>query len=151
MVRQRKFPATKETGVYPKREVNFGKIYADFISRLNTSSGSAVTFLGIARRESADGKRNVAALVMESYAEHANRMLRKICAEVKRKYTLNQIIIVHALGRFRPGEPVVLVALSSPRRKASFSALREAVERYKKEPALFKQEIYPDGSARWID
>ncbi|HZW54746.1 MAG TPA: molybdenum cofactor biosynthesis protein MoaE [Nitrososphaerales archaeon] len=143
--------APLETGVYRKSKVNFAKAYASFISTIDANSGSAVSFLGTARLESADGKRTISALVMESYAEHANRVLRKICSEVKKKYGLNEIIIVHALGRFKPGEPVVLVALSSPRRRASFDALKEAVERYKKEPALFKQEVYPDGTSRWID
>ena len=87
---------------------------------------------------------------MESYEKHANQVLSKICKEVKKKYGLTDILIVHALGKFEPGDPVVLVLIASPRRVESFHALREAVERYKKEPALFKQEIYTDGSSAWI-
>ena len=139
-----------KTGVYPKKQVDFEKIYSSFVSDLGKNSGSAMSFLGVSRSESADGSRNVRALVMEAYAEHANKVLRKICDETKRKYGLNRIEIIHALGSFKPGEPVVIVILSSPRRVASFEALREAVERYKKEPALFKQEIYPDGTTNWI-
>jgi molybdopterin synthase catalytic subunit len=45
---------------------------------------------------------------------------------------------------------VVLVLVASPRRKQGFVALRDAVERYKKEPALFKKEVYEDGSSSWI-
>ena len=138
------------TGVYPKAKLNFGKAYTDFISNLDPNTGSSTSFLGVARKESADGKREIETLVMESYERHANKVLRKICAEVKKKYSLNGIVIVHAVGRFRPGEPIVLVAVSSARREASFKALREAVERYKKEPALFKQEIYDDGTSAWI-
>ena len=87
---------------------------------------------------------------MESYEKHANQILNKICKEVKKKYGLTDILIVHALGKFKPGDPVVLVLIASPRRVESFQALREAVERYKKEPALFKQEIYADGTSAWI-
>ncbi|MDG6994918.1 MAG: molybdenum cofactor biosynthesis protein MoaE [Nitrososphaerota archaeon] len=138
------------TGVYPKKSINFGSVYTKFISGLGSNTGSVTSFLGVARSESARGKRKTKYLVMESYKEHANRVLNRICAEVKAKYKLNDIVIVHALGRFTPGQAVVLVMVSSSRRDASFRALREAVERYKKEPALFKQEIYVDGSSAWI-
>ncbi|MGI0079134.1 MAG: molybdenum cofactor biosynthesis protein MoaE [Nitrososphaerales archaeon] len=139
------------TGVYPKKQVDFSKLYSQFIAGLDSGTGSATTFLGVARRESADGKKSIRALVMESYEKHANKVLKEICLEVKKKYGLGGIVIVHALGSFKPGEPVVFVGVSSPRRDRSFKALREAVERYKKEPALFKQEVYLDGTSAWID
>src|SRR5271157_5627989 len=107
-----------KTGVYPKSRVDFTKIYSSFVKDLGKSSGSAMSFLGVSRSESADGSRNVRALVMEAYEEHANRVLQKICDEVRRKYSLNKIEIIHALGSFKPGEPVVIVMLSSSRRVA---------------------------------
>jgi molybdopterin synthase catalytic subunit len=88
--------------------------------------------------------------VIESYEKHANGVLQKICQEVKEKYSLTDILIVHGVGSFSAGEPVVMVLVASPRRKFGFQALTEAVERYKKEPALFKKEIYKDGSSEWI-
>ena len=139
------------TGVYPKSIVDFGKIYSEFIANFGPNTGSATTFLGVSRRESADGKKSIRALVMESYERHANRILKQICGEVKKKYGLNEIIIIHALGSFKPGEAVVFVGVSSPRREQSFKALRKAVERYKKEPALFKQEIYTNRTRAWIE
>jgi molybdopterin synthase catalytic subunit len=130
--------------------LDFGKAYSDFIGNLSKNTGSVVSFLGVARLESADGKKKTRNLIMESYEKHANARLTKICEEVKGKYGLTDILIVHALGKFKPGEPVVMVLVASPRRTDSFSALKEAVERYKKEPALFKQEVYSNGSSAWI-
>jgi molybdopterin synthase catalytic subunit len=88
--------------------------------------------------------------VIESYEKHANAMLEEICKQVKKKYSLSDILIVHGLGSFSAGEPVVMVLVASPRRKQGFEALRDAVERYKKEPALFKKEVYSNGSSSWI-
>lgn len=139
-----------ENGVYPKGSLDFGEAYSKFVRRLAPNTGSVTSFLGVSRLESYDGKKKIRYLVMESYEEHANKVLNKICRELKKKYDLNDILIVHALGKFKPGEPVVMVVISSPRRVQSFKALEEAVERYKKEPALFKQEIYIDGSSAWI-
>ncbi len=139
-----------ESGVYRKSKINFGKVYSRYVSELSKNTGSVTSFLGVARLESADGKKSIKYLVMESYEKHANQRLQRICAETKKKYGLSSILIIHALGEFKPGEPVVMVIVSSPRRSESFKALKEAVERYKKEPALFKQEIYRDGSSAWI-
>lgn len=139
-----------ETGVYPRSKVDFGAIYSHFVFTLKKNTGCVTSFLGVAREESADSQKKTKALVMESYEAHANKALRKICDETKAKFGLNDVKIIHALGRFRAGEPIVIVLVSSPRRDRAFAALREAVERYKKEPALFKQEIYIDGSASWV-
>jgi molybdopterin synthase catalytic subunit len=147
MVRRRQ---KTTTGVFPKATVDFGKIYNSFISGLKTKTGSVTSFLGVARLESADGKKKINSLVIESYEKHANQVLGRIAEETKRKYGLTGILIVHALGRFYPGQPVVLVLVASPRRDQAFTALREAVERYKKEPALFKKEIYARGASSWI-
>ena len=136
--------------MYPIRSLNFGEIFAQFITNLPKNTGSVMSFLGVARLESANGKKKIKSLFMESYEKHANQLLAKICKEVKKKYELTDIQIVHALGKFKPGDPVVLVLVASPRRGRSFKALHEAVERYKKEPALFKQEIYFDGTSSWI-
>jgi molybdopterin synthase catalytic subunit len=139
-----------ESGVYSKGSLDFGAIYSKFVDRLPGNTGSAASFLGVARLESASGKKKIKNLVMEAYEKHANQILLKICKELKKKYSLTDILIVHALGKFGPGDPVVMVLVASPRRVQSFQALNEAVERYKKEPALFKQEIYSDGSSAWI-
>ncbi|HYB03571.1 MAG TPA: molybdenum cofactor biosynthesis protein MoaE [Nitrososphaerales archaeon] len=121
-----------------------------FIESLPRNTGSVLSFLGVARLESADGRRKIESLVIESYERHANAILQKIAEETRKKYALTKILIVHALGSFSAGEPVVLVLVASSRRKQGFDALKDAVERYKKEPALFKKEVYGDGSSSWI-
>lgn len=140
----------EQTGVFPKSKIDFGRVYSRFITNLDKNTGSVTSFLGTARLESADGKKKIKFLLMESYQEHANKILNKICTEVRKKHLLTDILIVHAIGKFRPGEPVVIVLVSAPRRTQAFAGLKDAVERYKREPALFKQEIYLNGSSAWI-
>jgi molybdopterin synthase catalytic subunit len=139
-----------QTGVYPKEEIDFSYANKQFIENLPSNTGSVLSFLGVARLESADGSNKIRSLVIESYERHANAVLQKIADEIRRKYFLTDILIVHALGSFYASEPVVLVLVASPRRKHGFAALKDAVERYKKEPALFKKEVYEDGSSAWI-
>jgi molybdopterin synthase catalytic subunit len=139
-----------ETGVYPKSQIDFSLVYRQFVLNLESNTGSVLSFLGVARLESADGTKKIKSLLIESYERHANEVLRKICQQTRKKYSLTEILIVHGLGTFSAGEPVVSVLVASPRRKQGFQALREAVERYKKEPALFKKEVYKDGTSAWI-
>jgi molybdopterin synthase catalytic subunit len=141
---------TENSGVYPKEQLDFSSVNQEFLEKLPSNTGSVLSFLGVARLESADGRKKIQSLVIESYERHANSVLRKIAEETRKKYSLTDILIVHGLGRFDAGEPVVMVLVASSRRKNGFDALKDAVERYKKEPALFKKEIYPDGSSSWI-
>ena len=110
-----------ESGVYPKGSLDFGAIYSRFVDQLPPNTGSATSFLGVARLESASGKKKIRYLVMEAYEKHANKILSKICNELKKKYNLTNILIVHALGKFGPGDPVVMVLVASPRRVRIFS------------------------------
>ena len=88
---------------------------------------------------------------MESYEEHANRTINQICKEVNKKFKTNFVTICHFIGEFETGEPIVFAAVGGKHRKESFLALEEAVERYKKEPALFKKEVYLDGTQKWMN
>lgn len=138
-------------GVYVKGEVDFRKLFdlvLNFVS--DGSCGAASFFVGIVK-ERGRGNHAVTNLVMESYEEHANRALKRICDEVKAEYGLRFVGVWHLLGIFGIGEPVVFVAAAGESRDEVFRGLRTAVERYKREPALFKKEVYVDGSAAWLE
>ncbi|MEM4289674.1 MAG: molybdenum cofactor biosynthesis protein MoaE [Nitrososphaerota archaeon] len=137
-------------GVYSADELNIIELLSS-LSQIYESgkAGAVAIFLGVARAESRLGK-EVKYLEIESYVENANLVIGEICREVMEKHNVAYVGIWHLQGRFRPGEPVVLVAVAGKHRALAFNALREAVERYKKEPALFKKEAYSDGSHAWI-
>ncbi|MFP3190800.1 MAG: molybdenum cofactor biosynthesis protein MoaE [Thermoproteota archaeon] len=138
-------------GVYDKNSIGALDLIRNFLSLCsNGESGATLFFIGIARKT---GKKeiNVKYIEMESYVEHANNAILKICEEIKRKYSLNEIYIWHFIGKFEVGEPLVIVAVSAKHREEAIDGLKEAVERYKREPALFKKEVYEDMSALWIE
>lgn len=138
------------TGVYRKGELDLMEVLRSLESVYSDGSvGAMATFLGVARSTSTDG-REVVEVYMEAYVENASRELGKIVSECVVKYSLRFGGIWHLLGSFSPGEPIVLVASLGPRRKEVFAALQEMVERYKREPALFKRETFRDGTHRWV-
>ncbi|MCS7127528.1 MAG: molybdenum cofactor biosynthesis protein MoaE [Thaumarchaeota archaeon] len=139
------------TGVYAKGSLDLVAVYDSLSSAYGDgSSGALATFMGIARSTSRTGKR-VVEVVIEAYVENAELELRRIVSEATERHNLTFAGIWHLLGPFRPGEPIVLVASMGPRRKGVMDALAEMVERYKREPALFKKEVYADGTSEWVE
>jgi len=135
--------------VYPKDEFNLLDAISEFLKNVSPSDGAVASFIGLVKNVSELGK-EVAEIEIESYVEHATSTIRKICEEVSTKYQVSRVLIYHLMGRFGVGEPLVLVLVSGKSRSNVFPALQEAVERYKREPALFKKEVFVDGTSRWV-
>ncbi len=61
----------------------------------------------------------------------AEKELAEAADEIKRKWELEDIIVVHRLGRLEVGEVVAVVAVSAVRRREAFEACLEGVDRFK--------------------
>jgi molybdopterin synthase catalytic subunit len=59
-------------------------------------------------------------------------------------------MVVHRVGRIRPGEAIVLVAALSIHRASAFEAVRVLMDYLKTDAPLWKKETAP-GGARWIE
>lgn len=138
-----------ETGVYTKGSFEIPGLLQQIMSRVPKEAGALATFTGVTKVGGKDNKA-VSKLEMQSYEAHANKVLQKICAEVQTKFGVSLVKIYHFIGEFEIGEPIVFAVVAGVNRKEVFPALQEAVERYKREPALWKREFYADGSHEWI-
>lgn len=137
-------------GVYGRDEIDLWEMLSRMQGMFSGgSSGALVSFLGIVKSVGSNGKR-VEHLEIEAYERQANPTIQRICEETKEKFGLEFVGIWHLKGRFRAGEPLVLVVVAGKSRKEVFPALEEAVVRYKTEPALFKKEAYDDGTYAWL-
>jgi molybdopterin synthase catalytic subunit len=140
----------RASGVYEKGSFDLLELVRElFSSSLPADVGAVTTFTGITRVLGKDAK-PVSKLEMQSYELHANRILQQIAREIEAKYGVRFVGIYHLIGEFAVGEPVVFVLVAGVNRKEVFPALQEAVERYKREPALWKREVYVDGTQEWI-
>ncbi|MEM4310954.1 MAG: molybdenum cofactor biosynthesis protein MoaE [Nitrososphaerales archaeon] len=138
-----------KSGVYKKGSINFLDVYSEVLSSLPREAGSILSFIGVTRALGLENK-EVKKLVMESYEDVANQVINEICRDVERKYKALFVGIYHLVGEFDIGEPLVFVIVVSKNRKEGFEAIKEAIERYKSEPALWKKEVYINGSYEWI-
>lgn len=140
-----------KSGVYSKNSVDLFKLVNEIQEDIKDSEvGAIVTFLGVSKEKSIILDKKVKNVVIEAYKDEADKIIEKICSELKSKYSLNYISIIHLEGEFLPTEPIVAVIVAAESRGQAFKAIMEAIERYKKEPPIFKKENYTDGSSQWI-
>ena len=138
------------SGIYEKGKVNLTDIIKSI--KMNSSisdAGAILTFTGIVRNTSEDGK-PVNTLKIDAYDELANKSIIKICSELKEINGVIDVRIIHLKGEFDISEDLVYVVVASAHREEGFKALRNAVERYKKEIAVWKKEIFLDGNSEWV-
>lgn len=121
------------------------------IARLATGRhgiGGVVSFVGLVR-DVAGGER-VGAMTLEHYPGMTEKKLAEIETEARRRWPLEDCLIVHRYGRLEPGERIVLVIAASAHRQAAFEACEFLVDWLKTKAPFWKLEETPGGS-RWVE
>ncbi|MFN8108234.1 MAG: molybdenum cofactor biosynthesis protein MoaE [Thermoleophilia bacterium] len=109
--------------------------------------GGIAVFLGTTRREAA--LREVVALDYDAYVEMAEAELARIAGDAARHGVA--VAVAHRLGRVAVGEPSVAIAVSAGHRPEAFAACRFLIDEIKRHVPIWKQAIYADGEAVWLD
>lgn len=139
-----------ESKVISKNQFEVLNLIRDFIYENSQGiSGAILFFVGKVRKRSKGGK-EVKELQIESYRQGSNKRLKEISEQIKKEFKLNDVLIVHAEGSFKPGENLVLVGIASNGRKEALGALAEIIKLYKAKAFIFKKEVYTDGTSSWI-
>lgn len=112
------------------------------------SDGAVVVFDGIVRNYSRD--RQTLYLDYEAYEPMALRKMQEIVAEVRARFPVDRMAMVHRLGRLQIGETSVWIGVSAPHRAAAFDACRHAIERLKHIVPIWKKEYFADGAV-WVE
>jgi molybdopterin synthase catalytic subunit len=130
-------------------EITTGEISVDeVVARLADPAIGAVTaFVGVVRGTT-EG-REVRYLEYEAYPEMAEETLRQIGDEIRERWkTIDEVAIVHRVGRLEVGETAVVIALSAAHRPEVFDAVHYAIDRLKEITPIWKKEVWADG-AEW--
>jgi molybdopterin synthase catalytic subunit len=110
--------------------------------------GAVVLFLGTVRELTGDVR--TVFLDYEAYAPMAEKKMAEIEADVRSRWPVGDVRIVHRLGRLTVGEVSVAVAVSCPHRAQSFEAARYTIDRVKELVPIWKKENAPDGATDWV-
>ena len=124
-------------------------IDADALTRSVASprAGAVVLFLGTVR--GVTGDEVTLALEYDAYAPLAEARLAKLEADVRGRWPVIGVALVHRLGRLEVGEVSVAVAVSSPHRVDAFEAAKYAIDTLKADVPIWKKDVAPAGDA-WV-
>lgn len=113
------------------------------------ADGAVLLFLGNVRNHN-EG-REVVGIRYDSYRAMAEQVLAEIAGEAAVRLGTDRIAIVHRIGQLEIGETSVAIAVSSPHRAEAFDAARYIIEEIKRRLPIWKEELYPEGEARWLE
>lgn len=109
----------------------------------NHSAGAVVTFLGVVRDD------GIEFLEVEAWEEVALEDLHAIREEAGEKFDIQEVTIIHRVGKLTVGEPILLIVVSSGHRKQAFKGCEYILERIKEQAPFWKREYLGDGN-QWV-
>lgn len=115
---------------------------------LGDSDGAIASFAGVVRDNTRG--RPTQYLEYDVYAGMAEKEMRAIGVEIRERWDVDAVGMLHGRGRMEIGDISVLIAISSPHRKAALEACHYAIDRLKETVPIWKKEVWTDGEA-WIE
>ncbi len=122
-----------------------GALLTDFCAG-RSETGAVVSFTGLTRGE--HGAATV--LELEAYPGFAEARIGEAAAQAATRFDLQDLLIVHRIGRMAPGEPIVFVAVAAAHRRAAFEACDQLMDYLKSRAPFWKKSHGPDG-AHWVE
>lgn len=106
--------------------------------------GAVFSFEGIVRGKENETKVKKLILSTPDIQKTENE-LTEIIEEVKNKYGVTEIAVVHYIGEFYTGDSLLLVVVAGAHRGETSNALKESIERIKFDLEFKKEEFTEEG------
>jgi molybdopterin synthase catalytic subunit len=114
------------------------------------SIGAVVSFIGYVREYNEDTKtKKLKQMYLEHYPGMSEKALMKIELNAKSRWSLEDVFIVHRIGKLLPNEPIVAVVVASQHRKNAFEACEFIIDFLKTDAPFWKKEI-SDQDELWV-
>jgi len=120
----------------------------DGLRRGQPQVGALVSFLGL-MRDLNEGD-NVSGMTLEHYPGMTERALAQIADEARRRWPIEGLRILHRVGRLKPEDPIVLVAVTSRHRGDAFRACEFIIDYLKTDAPFWKKE-HTEAGERWVE
>jgi len=118
----------------------------DFVQ--DASCGGIALFVGTVRNRTQD--KSVTLLDFSTYQSMAIKEIKTIADKALEDFDILKIAIHHAEGELHIGDIPVIIAVSSPHRKAAFAACQFAIDTLKGTVPIWKKEHFEDGQV-WVN
>ena len=121
------------------------------LARLHASNaqvGAACFFVGLVRDRNEGAA--VASMELEHYPGMTEKSIAAIIERARQRFGIAAARVIHRVGLLQPLDQIVLVAVTSAQRGASFAACGFIMDYLKSEAPFWKKELTPQGT-RWVD
>jgi len=118
-----------------------------FVGRTRVTPGTPAP--GQEAEAARHAQRTVEELGYEAHETMAVRILEQIADEIRDRFGVERLAIVHRLGTVPLGEASIVVVAVAPHRGAAFDAARYAIDETKARAPIWKAERFADGEI-WI-
>ncbi|MCX5953936.1 MAG: molybdenum cofactor biosynthesis protein MoaE [Cyanobacteria bacterium] len=105
-------------------------------------------FIGRVRPVASDGA-PLEALEIEHYPGMSERRIAAISQTLAHQHGVAAVLVRHRVGRIKPGEPIVVVAVAADRRGPALRCCQELLETLKHEAPFWKRE-WVNGCGQWV-
>ncbi len=120
----------------------------ELLRKCDSSIGAVVTFTGVVRDLNLES--GVTALELECYPAMVHKTLTDIAETAKERWQVNDISVIHRIGRLDVQDQIVFVGVSSMHRGDAFSACEFIMDFLKTDAPFWKKE-HAELGARWLD
>ena len=110
--------------------------------------GGVVSFVGTVRDYTEND--DVIAMILEHYPGMTESELEKIETAARTRFEVEEIAVIHRVGRLEPSENIVLVIAASRHRAAAFDACRYVIDHLKVHATFWKKEVVKSGEEKWV-
>ncbi|MBT6291085.1 MAG: molybdenum cofactor biosynthesis protein MoaE [Rhodospirillaceae bacterium] len=110
-------------------------------------AGGLCSFIGVVREGA--GPQQIIAMTLEHYPGMTEKELASIEGEARERWPLEDVVIIHRIGRLVPGDQIVLVLTASAHRKAAIEAAEFLIDWLKTKAPFWKSEEAV-GETRWV-
>ena len=117
----------------------------------DTALGGIATFEGVTRGETDPLHGPLSHLDYEAYEKMALGKLGELARQAKERWSAGRVAIVHRLGKVKPGEASVVIAVACAHRAEAFDACRWLIDTLKKEVPIWKKNVYAGGFTKWVN
>ena len=115
------------------------------------AAGGIAVFLGTTRAEDNASKQPLVALDYEAYPQMALEQMRDLARRAREQWPIARLALLHRTGRVEVGQPSVIIAVACRHRGAAFDACEWLIDTLKREVAIWKKEVWADGSGTWVE
>lgn len=113
----------------------------------NPQIGAIVSFVGTVRDLQSE---TLKSLTLEHYPEMTEKSLESIVIKARSRWELENITIIHRVGKLLISDQIVLVIVSSKHRQEAFDSCNFIMDYLKTDAPFWKKES-SDKEEKWVD